>query len=157
MANKLKETSINWKEVKERPRESFGWYSVAVLPVNHSGSGDSNETDLKGDNNWRKSFGYSKAWYNNGEWYEANMHGYRSNNITNLVTHWGNLPEVPDITEPFEHSSGFKFNEKITVEEVTKLSMDRWEEDQKTNPNSVNPTAYSYGFISALRFLGLIK
>jgi hypothetical protein len=148
---------MNWKEVNKMPAESYGWFAVAVLPRNHSGSGEKDSTDLAEDNSWRKSFGFTKAWLNNGEWYEPNSHGYGNDNITRLVTHWDYLPEVPILSESFKCSDtrNFFLNEKLNKEQMRELAMKEWENDQKTNPNPVNPDAYSYGFIAALRLIGL--
>jgi hypothetical protein len=93
--------TINWKPVTEQPKKGFGWFAVARLPKNHSGSAESTEVNTEGDNSWRRSFGFSKAWLNNGEWWEADVHAKQSINITGLVTHWAELPEVPELTEPF--------------------------------------------------------
>jgi hypothetical protein len=38
---------------------------------------------------------------------------------------------------------------------MRELAMKEWENDQKTNPNPVNPDAYCYGFIAALRLIVL--
>jgi hypothetical protein len=146
---------MNWKEVNKMPTETYGWFAVATLPRNHSGSGENDNTDLAGDNSWRKSFGFTKAWLNNGEWYEADSTGYRSNNITRFVTHWDYLPEVPILTESFKHPANWRLNERPNKEQMRELAMKELETDQKTNPNPVNPDAYSYGFIAALRFIGL--
>lgn len=147
---------MNWKEIKDKPLEQYGWFAVAVLPRNHSGSDMGYKEDLKGDNSWRKSYGFSKAWLNNGEWYEPSHTGSRNNNITRLVTHWDYLPEVPELKEPFYHTGNERFNEKPDKEFFRELAMKHWEEDQKTNPKPVNPEAYNYGFITAVRgFLGL--
>ena len=31
----------------------------------------------------------------NGEWFEADFHGYGNEKITDRVTHWAELPKVP--------------------------------------------------------------
>lgn len=146
---------MNWKEITQMPTKTYGWFAVATLPRNHSGSGEKDNTDLAGDNSWRKSFGFTRAWLNDGEWYEADPTGYRCNNITRFVTHWDYLPEVPVLSEPFNHSANRRLNEKPNKEQMRELAMKGWEKDQKTNPNSVDPDAYSYGFIAALQFIGL--
>lgn len=146
---------MNWKEVNKKPIEAFGWFAVAILPRNHSGSDEKDSSNLDGDNSWRKSFGFTKAWLNNGEWYEADSIGYRSNNITRFVTHWDYLPEVPVLSESFKHSATWKLNEKPNKEQMRELAMKEWENYQKINPNSVNPDAFSYGFMAALRLIGL--
>lgn len=146
---------MNWKQVNNGPIESHGWFAVARLPKNHSGSGEKDNTELSGDNSWRKSFGFTKAWFNNGEWYESDPTGYRCKNITRLVTHWDYLPEVPVLSESFQHSGNPRFNEMPNREQIRELAMRQWEIDQKSNPKSVNPTAYSYGFIAALRLIGV--
>jgi hypothetical protein len=81
---------INWKEIKDGVPTEYGWYSVAINPVNWVDFED--KTEL---NNWRLSFGFSKAWYNGSIWSEADFHGIDSKDITDRVTHWANLPQVP--------------------------------------------------------------
>lgn len=147
---------MNWKEVNIKPKEQFGWFAVAILPRNHSGSVEGKNEDLEGDNRWRKKFGFVKAWFNNGEWYEADATGSKTRNITRLVTHWDYLPEVPILTEPFAHTDNWRLNEKQSKEEIMKLAWEQWMDDQKTNPNAVNPHAFTYGFYSAMRFIGII-
>jgi len=147
---------MEWKKVENLPKEKCGWFSVAILPRNHSGSGLGDETKLEGDNLWRKSFGFTKAWFNNGEWFEANMHGHGSNNITELVTHWDYLPNVPILTETFTSSRDYVFDRKLNKEQVRKLSMEQWEANQKSNPSIVNPEAFSCGFMSAMKLMGII-
>ena len=147
---------MEWKKVEELPKEKYGWFAVAILPSNHSGSGLGDATGLEGDNSWREDFGFSKAWFNNGEWFEANMHGRRSNNITELVTHWGYLPKVPVLTEIFTSSRDYVFDRKLNEEQIRELSMEQWEANQKSNPSIVNPMAFSCGFMSAMRLMGII-
>jgi len=146
---------MEWESITTKPNEGYGWFTVATLPRNHSGSGEKDNIDIEGDNRWRKSFGFSKAWLNNGEWYEPDATGNRCNNITRFVTHWGYLPEVPEITEPFYHPATWRMNERIGGEKMKELAGKQWELDQKTNPHPVNSDAYVYGFIAALRFIGL--
>jgi hypothetical protein len=147
--------TMNWKEINKMPTEKYGWFAVATLPRNHSGSGEKDSTDLAGDNSWRKSFGFTKAWFNNGEWYEADPIGYRNNNITRFVTHWDYLPEVPMLSESFKHLSNWRLNERPNKEQMRELAIKEWEKEQKINPNPVNSEDYSYGFIAALQFIGL--
>ncbi len=146
---------MEWKSIKTKPTESYGWFAVATLPINHAGSDATDKGNVDGDNRWRKRFGFTKAWLNNGEWYEPDSIGYRCNNITRYVTHWGYLPEVPELTEPFIHGDERKLNERKNKEQMVKLAGEQWEKDQKANPNPVNPDAYIYGFLAALRFIGL--
>lgn len=147
---------MNWKEASKMPDKGYGWFAVATLPRNHSGSDEKDSTDLAGDNEWRKSFGFTIAWLNNGEWYEADHTGSRRTvNITRFVTHWDHLPEVPTMTEPFKYPGAARYSERQGKELMQDFAMKSWEEDQKTNPNPVNPYAYSYGFLSALRLIGL--
>lgn len=85
---------MKWNSIDVKPKKEYGWFAVAVLPRNHSGVVDEKSDflglcDLKGDNDWRKSFGFEKAWLHNGEWYVADHVGPRCKNITKLVTHWG--------------------------------------------------------------------
>lgn len=95
---------------------------VATVPGNHSGSHKENKCDLKSDNEWRKKFGFSKAWLNNGNWYEPDHIGMRCKDITELVTHWGYLPEVPELTEIFTYTDKRIFNQKETNEEWIKIA-----------------------------------
>lgn len=89
---------IEWKDSKNDPPDFFGWYLVALLPVNHK--------DLTVDqiNHWRESFGCSKAWYNpnapkSKQWFEPDAYGRGCREITERVTHWARLLSVPAIPE----------------------------------------------------------
>lgn len=39
------------------------------------------------------------------------------------------------------------------MEAIDKIAWESWQEDQKTNPHSVNPHAYVYGFKAAFKKL----
>ena len=92
---------MDWKEIKNGPEEDCGWFAVAIVPNNHSGTTHEDKTDLSGDNSWRESFGFTKAWFNGSRWWEPDPHGNRSKEITERVTHWGYLPAVPELKETF--------------------------------------------------------
>ena len=87
---------MEWIDFKEKTPlnkvkgNAFGWYAVSINPVNWRDFED--DTKL---NSWREEFGFTKAWYMNGEWFEADFHDYGSNKITDRVTHWAELPKVP--------------------------------------------------------------
>lgn len=142
---------MNWKEIKIKPKEEFGWFAAAVLPRNHSGSDSEHKTSLEGDNNWRESFGFTKVWLNNGEWYEPNNTGMRSNNITNLVTHWDYLPKVPVLTETFYGGKSPWLNTKLSKEDIKKLAKIEFE-NQRIDGNYQD---FERGFLSVFEFMGL--
>lgn len=149
---------MKWYTLDKKPTKGFGWFAVAQLPKNHSGSNSNDKNiDINGDNSWRKSFGFEKAWLNNGRWFAGSVRTKNSVDITPYITHWAELPDVPILTEPFhsENENVLGIYDKDTKEQVEKLAWKLWEEDQKTNPSSVNPHAYVYGFVSALKFLGI--
>lgn len=142
---------MEWNDVNIRPKEGYGWFAVAVLPKNHSGSGDDEKCDLKGDNSWRSEFGFSKAWFNNGEWYEADPNGNRTNNITRFVTHWGELPEVPELTKTHVHPNSWRFNERTNDKELKKMAEDRF----VLHYSDCEEHSYKEGFMDAFKILGL--
>lgn len=142
---------MNWKEIKIKPEEKFGWFAVAVLPRNHSGSNDEQKTDLKGDNSWRESFGFTKAWLNNGAWYEPNNTGNRSNNITNLVTHWDYLPSVPVLTETFFGGKNDWLSPKLSKNDIKEIAKMQFEK-QKTDCSYKD---FEKGFLAVFEFMGL--
>lgn len=82
--------AVEWQDAAIVPNGS-GWYSIALLAANHE--------ELDDQNFWRESFGYSKAWWNSSteRWWEPDPHGKSSRDVTDRVTHWGNLPKVPKI------------------------------------------------------------
>lgn len=85
---------IEWMDCKNDPPGFFGWYLVALLPVNHK------DLSVEQINHWRKSFGCTKAWYNsNGQWFEPDAHGRDCVEITERVTHWAQLLSVPVIPD----------------------------------------------------------
>lgn len=142
---------MEWKEIKTMPKEKFGWFAVAVLPRNHSGSEHKGKTDLEGDNNWRNSFGFTKAWLNNSEWYEPNTTGMRTNEITNLVTHWAYLPKVPILTDIFYSKKDPFLSPKMNLEQVIKVAKERYKE----NENKISEESFVDGFISCFDFMGI--
>lgn len=146
---------MDWKKITTNPPINFGWFVVATLPRNHSGSLEKNKTNLEGDNSWRKSFGFSKAWFNNGEWYEPSIVGNKSENISKLVTHWDYLPEVPILNESFLFTDKWTMYEKLNKEELKNLAKKEWGNNQKYFPNqNITLEDFSLGFIKAFEFLG---
>jgi len=88
---------MNWKEIKTKDDlpKTFGWYAAALNPVNYDDIKDTPSVM----NSWRKSFGFSKVWYNDStkDFFEPNSHGYGNDLVTKRVTHWDELPDVPDL------------------------------------------------------------
>ena len=142
---------MEWKEIKQMPKEKFGWFAVAKLPRNHSGSEHECKTDLEADNRWRESFGFTKAWLNNSEWYEPNSTGMRTDNITNLVTHWDYLPKVPILTDIFYSKKDCFLSSKMNLEEVIKVAKSRYNESDK----KIDEESFIDGFISSFDFMGI--
>lgn len=141
---------IDWKEITNPPKEKFGWFVVAVLPLNHSGSEHKNKTNLKGDNDWREKFGFTKAWLNNGEWYEPNTTGMRTNNITHLVTHWDYCPKVPVLNSVFISSKQHPFNSKLSTEQIKTIAKKEFDK----NPIG-NYIDFERGFLKTFDFMGI--
>jgi len=147
---------MEWNSFKKIPPKAFGWYCVATLPRNHSGHPSVKNGSLKGDNEWRQSFGFTKAWLNNGRWFEADISTKRATDITAYVTHWAECPKVPELTETHvQEKESFDLYDKHHKESIIKMAMEQWENDQKTNSEKVNPNAYAYGFYSAFSLLGI--
>ena len=142
---------MNWIDIREKPNEKFGWFAVAVLPKNHSGSTHEQKTNLDGDNNWRKSFGFTKAWLNNGEWYEPNTTGMRCNNITNLVTHWSYLPEVPVLEKPFYGGKEPWLSSKMNQEAIKEVAKKEFESLQYKGKYA----DFEKGFLASFEFMGI--
>lgn len=82
---------MEWKSIGTPPI-GYGWYAVALNPVNWR---DFRGSDDPAMNGWRKSFGFEKGWLNGGRWWIADYHGSGSIEVTERVTHWAKLPEVP--------------------------------------------------------------
>ena len=142
---------MNWKEISIKPENNYGWFAVAVLPRNHSGSDEEQKTDLYGDNDWRESFGFTKAWLNNGEWYEPNNTGIRSNNITNLVTHWDYLPKVPVLTETFYGGKTPWLSPKLSKDDIKELAKKEYEKQKFI----CDYQDFEKGFLAVFEFMGL--
>ena len=142
---------MDWKEIKNPPKEKFGWFVVAVVPGNHSGAVHGDKTDLAGDNSWREQYGFTKAWLNNGEWYEPNHTGNRSYEITNLVTHWDYPPAVPELTKTHYGGKDSRFYGKPTEEEITKIAE---KEFLKTGLSRFKKKVFIEGFLKSFEFLG---
>ena len=85
------EIDMEWKSI-ETPPIGYGWYAVALNPVNWKDFHGANDPALDG---WRKSFGFEKGWFNDGRCWVADYHGSRSMEGTDRVTHWAKLPDVP--------------------------------------------------------------
>lgn len=147
---------MEWNSFKKLPSKGFGWFCVATVPRNHSGSPLKDKCDLKGDNEWREDFGFTKAWLNNGRWYDHGVSNKSTVDITEYVTHWAECPKVPELTEShIQEKEKWNMYDREHRESLMKLAMEQWEKDQKTNPNAVNPHAYSYGFYSAFALMGV--
>jgi hypothetical protein len=86
-----REIGMEWKSI-ETPPIGYGWYAVALNPVNWKDFHGANDPALDG---WRKSFGFEKGWFNDGRCWVADYHGSRSMEVTDRVTHWAKLPDVP--------------------------------------------------------------
>jgi hypothetical protein len=86
-----------WNKVNDKNDypKVFGWYAVALNPVNQ----DEFIDEPTRMNSWRESFGYSKVWYNDNDFYEPNSHGFGNDVVTKRVTHWDELPSVPLFTK----------------------------------------------------------
>lgn len=135
--------------VTQLPKKTFGWFGVAVVPRNHSGSDDKDKTvSLETDNSWREKFGFTKAWLNNGEWFEPDPYGSRSRNITRFVTHWCELPKVPILTEIHTHPQNWRLNERMTRDELIELA-NEIKKDYKLKNRFVD------GFIAAFHSMGI--
>lgn len=67
-----------------------GWYVVALIPKNCS---KLTEDEM---NDWRKNAGFDKAWHYDGKWFISRI-GMHSIDVTDRVTHYGELPLVPKI------------------------------------------------------------
>ena len=141
---------MNWKELSIKPKEKFGWFAVAVLPLNHSGSEHEMKTNLEGDNDWRKRFGFTKAWLNNGEWYEPDATGFRTRNITNLVTHWDYLPEVPVLEKTFYGGKDDFMSAKMTKKQIKEVAEKEWAKIKE----EVNYKDFEKGFLASFEFMG---
>ena len=140
---------MNWIKSNELPKRPYGWFAAALVPRNHSETKDL-------DNDWRSSFGFTKAWFNNGRWFESDAHGHGMRDVTDRVTHWAEMPQVPELTDVFESSdNNFLERSRNSREYLTKLAMEQLEEGAKTNPSAVNPHAFVYGFIAAFRLIGI--
>lgn len=147
----MSENIMNWKESNIKPVEKFGWFAVAVLPRNHSGSSDEHKSDLNGDNDWRKSFGFTKAWFNNNEWYEPNTTGMRTNNITNLVTHWSYLPEVPILENAFIGGKEPWLSPKMNQEAIKEVA----KQEFKNLKYKGKYEDFEKGFLASFEFMGI--
>ncbi len=86
---------MEWKSI-ETPPIGYGWYAVALNPVNWKDFQGADDPALDG---WRKSFGFEKAWFFQGcvggEWWVADFHGPGRFSVDARVTHWAKLPDVP--------------------------------------------------------------
>ncbi len=85
---------ITWFPVSQPPKDSFGWFLGAILPMNYM------ELTPVAINRWRKEFGTTKVWYNRGAcsgWWEPDPHGHGNKELKDRITHWAELPYCPDI------------------------------------------------------------
>lgn len=151
---KESEAIVIWNTVDKLPKKGFGWYGVAILPVNHSGNEghENHRVDLAGDNLWRESYGFTKAWLNNGQWFEADMHGYSSREITHLVTHWSMLPKVPIIETVHNGKEGW-LSKPMDLAESCEISHKAYLD----NNREVDLGSYQSGYMDALMVMGVLK
>lgn len=76
---------LTWIPVSFKMPRVYGWYVVALNPVNYKEF----ENDNKQMNSWRTESGCKVLWFENGEFWEDDKE------ITDRVTHWGYCPKVP--------------------------------------------------------------
>lgn len=82
----MNETStIIWINKNDKKPLDSGWYMVVLVPRNYE-EFKNRPSDMNG---WIESFGINKLWWNDGDFWEEN------HIVTDRVTHWGLLPEVP--------------------------------------------------------------
>jgi hypothetical protein len=156
---------MNWKSIKEGPHEGWGWFVVATVPKNHSGSREEpvTQADLALDNDWRRSFGFEKAWLNNGRFYTGSMHDNKSVDITEYVTHWDYPPEVPELTEPHQYTSNrCSIYDRDSEEDVRKIALTQIINKRGfigliNNKDYVEPKSFVSGFVAAFKFLGILN
>ncbi len=67
---------FEWKKVDDNYPFIDGWCVVILGPVNME------YKNYKEHINWIKSFGFEKAWCNNGNFWIADYHGHKSIDVT---------------------------------------------------------------------------
>ena len=86
----VKKTVITWYKYKDRysALREFGWCLVILKPKNFK------ECDDEGldYSDWIASYGFEKAWFNNGDFWVANPHGYGTEKVTDRVALVAPLP-----------------------------------------------------------------
>lgn len=87
----MKDTIIKWTDrSKSSPFRNFGWYLVVLKPKNFKECED-NGTDYS---EWISSYGFDKAWYNDYRFWVSDPHGYGTEEVTNRVIMFAELPKV---------------------------------------------------------------
>ena len=85
----IKKTTIDWYKYKDRcdVLREFGWCLV-ILKLNFK------ECDDEGldYNNQVASYGFEKAWFNNGDFWVVNPHGRGTEKVTDRVALVAKLP-----------------------------------------------------------------
>jgi len=85
---------MEWKSI-ETPPIGQGWYVVALNPPGFYAPA---KKDYPWVNSWRqdpKNHAFEKAWFNGGQWFVVDQFAPKRVEMTNLVTHWAKLPDVP--------------------------------------------------------------
>lgn len=144
---------INWIKLDKPPVEEFGWFVVSVVPRNYS----SNNKGIVSDNEWIKSFGFTKAWLNNGDFWEPSHHEYQSRCITEYVTHYSKCPNTPLLESPHTpfQKKAWNMYDRPSEEKLSELAKTVWENIQKDSGKEINPYAFIKGFISAFAYMGI--
>lgn len=77
---------MKWTAIAEQKPPQSGWYAAAMDPP-----------DGSGDHSWRQLYGFAKLWFNDGRWWDVcpRRSPGHSVEVTERVTHWGELPRVP--------------------------------------------------------------
>jgi hypothetical protein len=86
--------NMEWISVKDKLPKKAGWYAGALNPINHDND------NPKDSNEWRKQFGFYKVWFNPdslGLFYLSFPGESKSIEVKNRITHWSELPEVPEL------------------------------------------------------------
>ena len=142
---------IDWIHIKDKKPNKFGWYIAAVLPKNHSGTKVEGfeKCTLEGDNNWRKNYGFTKVWFNNGDFYEPSFHGRRTTKITELVTHWSSVPNVPFLEETHDSKKVWQIYARDSPNKIFDILKDRIKSEDFENQK------FKEGFFECLKLFGI--
>lgn len=83
---------MEWKIFKAEDHIKNGCYCVAVNPHNYK------TYSVEFCNSWRKRCGFQVAIMCDGDWMQdRRVSGYPRINITNRVTHWAEMPSIPEL------------------------------------------------------------